>query len=295
MRVTLDILMPFYGRFDHFEAAVRSVLAQTDPDWRLVIVDDVYPDLAPGEWVQGLGDDRIVYHRNAENLGVSRNFDMCIDLATSERCVLMGCDDELLPGYVEHVTALARRFPDADLIQPGVEVIDEDGVVAFPLGDRVKSWLRPKAPEPLVLAGEALTSSLLRGNWAYFPSICWRVSTVRRFGFREDLQTVQDLALMMEIFRAGGTLVLDEVPVFRYRRHTGSVSSYMAVDGRRFQQERTVFTEESELQTALGWTKAARVSRSHVTSRLNAVLQMPKALLARDGGGLRILAKHAFS
>lgn len=287
--------MPFYGRFDHFEAAVRSVLAQTDSDWRLVIVDDVYPDRAPGEWAQSLGDERIVYVRNSENLGVSRNFDRCIDLAISERCVLMGCDDEMLPDYVEHLSALAIRFPDADLIQPGVEVIDEQGTVVLPLGDRVKGWLRPSAPEPRVLSGEELTSSLLRGNWAYFPSISWRVSTVRRFGFREDLQTVQDLALMMEIFRDGGTLVLDDRPVFRYRRHTGSVSSYMAVDGRRFQQERTVFTEEARLQSALGWTKAARVSRSHLTSRLNAVLQMPKALLARDGAGLRTLARHTFS
>ncbi len=286
--------MPFYGRFDHFQAAVRSVIAQSDPEWRLVIVDDVYPDTAPGEWVQSIGDARIVYIRNERNLGVSGNFDRCIELATAERCVLMGCDDELLPGYVARIAEIAAHFPDADLIQPGVEVIDGDGVVVRPLGDRVKAWLRPKAPQPLQLAGEELTSSLLRGNWAYFPSVCWRVATVRRFGFRRDLQVVQDLALMMEIFRGGGTLVLDDVPVFRYRRHGGSVSSYTAVDGRRFQQERTVFAEEAERQASLGWRKAARVSRAHLTSRLNALLQLPKAVLARDGAGIRVLARHTF-
>lgn len=286
--------MPFYGRFDHFQAAVRSVIAQSDPEWRLVIVDDVYPDTAPGEWVQSIGDARIVYIRNERNLGVSGNFDRCIELATAERCVLMGCDDELLPGYVARIAEIAARFPDADLIQPGVEVIDGDGVVVRPIGDRVKAWLRPKAPEPVELSGEELTSSLLRGNWAYFPSVCWRVASVRRFGFRRDLQVVQDLALMMDIFRDGGKLVLDDVPVFRYRRHGGSVSSYTAVDGRRFQQERTVFAEEATRQAALGWRKAARVSRAHITSRLNALLQLPKAVVARDGAGIRVLTKHAF-
>lgn len=286
--------MPFYGRFDHFQAAVRSVLAQTDPDWRLVVVDDVYPDTAPGEWLQGIGDPRIVYLRNERNLGVSGNFDRCIELATAERCVLMGCDDELLPGYVERVSWIAARHPEADLIQPGVEVIDGEGRVVRPLGDRVKSRLRPTVDGPESWSGERLTASLLRGNWAYFPSVCWRVSTIRRFGFRHDLQVVQDLALMMEIFRNGGTMVLDDTVVFRYRRHGGSVSSYTAVDGRRFQQERSVFAEEATLQAELGWNRAARVSRAHLTSRLNALLQLPRAILARDGAGTRILTRHTF-
>ncbi|MBD8103553.1 glycosyltransferase family 2 protein [Plantibacter sp. VKM Ac-2885] len=293
--MTLDIMMPFYGRFDHFRVAVESVLAQTDQDWRLVIVDDVYPDLAPGEWARSLGDPRIEVLRNAENLGVSRNFDRCIDLATADRCVLMGCDDELLPDFVARMSVLATEFPEADLIQPGVEVIDEDGHLVRPVGDRVKALLRPRGPKPELLSGQRLTTSLLRGNWAYFPSVSWKVATVRRFGFRHDLQVVQDLALMMEIFRNGGSLVVDDVPVFRYRRHTGSVSSYTAVDGRRFQQERQVFAEESERQRALGWTKSARVARTHLTSRLNAILQLPKALSAKDRAGLKVLRTHILS
>lgn len=288
-------MMPFYGRFDHFRSAVQSVLAQTDPDWRLVVVDDVYPDTAPGEWLRSLDDDRIVYLRNERNLGVSGNFDRCIELAMAPRCVLMGCDDELLPGYVAQIASIARRFPDVDLIQPGVEVIDEEGQVVRPLGDRIKALLRPSAPEPVQLSGGRLTASLLRGNWAYFPSICWRVDSVRRFGFRADLQVVQDLALMMEIFRGGGTLVLDDTPVFRYRRHRGSVSSYTAVDGRRFQQERTVFAEEAARQAELGWRHASRVARVHLTSRLNAALQLPKAALARDSAGMRVLLRHTFT
>ena len=54
--MTLDIMMPFYGRIDHFKLAVQSVLDQTSPDWRLVIVDDVYPDLSAGEWARSSAD-----------------------------------------------------------------------------------------------------------------------------------------------------------------------------------------------------------------------------------------------
>lgn len=96
--MTLDIMMPFYGRFDHFREAVQSVLAQSDPDWRLVIVDDVYPDLAPGEWAAAIDDPRVHYRRNAVNLGVGGNFRECVRLIENERAVLMGCDDRMHSG-----------------------------------------------------------------------------------------------------------------------------------------------------------------------------------------------------
>jgi hypothetical protein len=42
--VLIDIMMPFYGRVDHFKEAVRSVIEQDDPEWRLTVLDDKYPD-----------------------------------------------------------------------------------------------------------------------------------------------------------------------------------------------------------------------------------------------------------
>ena len=33
--MTFDIMLPYYGDFPLMQIAVRSVQAQTDPDWRL--------------------------------------------------------------------------------------------------------------------------------------------------------------------------------------------------------------------------------------------------------------------
>jgi len=38
--MTFDIMLPYYGDFPLMQIAVRSVQAQTDPDWRLTVVDD---------------------------------------------------------------------------------------------------------------------------------------------------------------------------------------------------------------------------------------------------------------
>lgn len=288
--VGLEIMMPFYGSFDHFRQAVESVLAQSDPVWHLTILDDVYPDEAPGHWVVGLGDDRITYIRNDENLRPSRNYNKAIGLAASEYMVIMGCDDVMLPDYIARVKALIQRFPGVAVIQPGVEVIDENSKPSRPLPDRVKSLYRFRGGG--CYSGERLAVSLLRGNWTYFPSLVWRTDLLKASAFRPDLDVVQDLAKLFELTVNGGTLALDDLPVFAYRRHSRSVSAVTGPDGSKFVQEAMFFAEAAETCEALGWRRAARVARIHASSRLNALTELPGAILARNRVGVRNLTRH---
>ncbi len=292
MSETFHILMPFWGRLDHFRIAVESVLAQTDTDWRLTVVDDVYPDTAPGEWLQSLGDPRIEYVRNEVNLGVSKNYLNCVDRMQGRYSMLLGCDDRLLPGFLARVRTLIDAHPDVAIIQPGAEVIDGDGRVVRPLPDRMKALLRPRTRGPLVLQGERLAQSLLRGNWTYFPSLVWRVDLLRRYGFNPDLDVVQDLIMLLDITADGGVMVLDDDVQFQYRRHGSSVSSATAVDGSRFRQERTLFDDEQVRFGRLGWRRAVRAARWHWFSRFNALTRVPAAVAQRNGAAVRALVRH---
>jgi hypothetical protein len=66
--MALDIALPFYGDVAFMKQTVQSILNQTDPNWRLVVVDDGYPDETLPGWFEGLGDERIEYQRNVQNL-----------------------------------------------------------------------------------------------------------------------------------------------------------------------------------------------------------------------------------
>lgn len=285
-------MMPFYGRFDHFRVAVHSVLEQSDPDWRLTVIDDVYPDPEPGRWVQTIDDPRVTYLRNETNLRPSRNYNKAVGLASTEFMVLMGCDDAMRPGYVARAHELIARFPDATIIQPGVAVIDEHGEPSHPLPDRAKALLRFGGTGPREFSGERLATSLLRGNWTYFPSLIWRTEALRRGEFRTDLDVVQDLAKLLELTVAGGTLVLDDQVVFDYRRHSTSVSAVTGPDGSKFVQERTLFDEAASTADRIGWPRAARVARSHVWSRLHALTELPRAIRHGNAAGVRTLRRH---
>jgi len=292
--VTIDIMMPFYGRPDHFRAAVESVLAQTSDAWRLVIVDDVYPDPEPGRWAASLGNPRVVYVRNESNLGVSGNFQKCVELAEADHLVLMGCDDLMHENYVARMTELIGRYPEADLIQPGVVTIDEGGRPSNPLADRVKRLYRLNGDGGRLYRGEKLATSLIRADWAYFPSLCWRTEQLRGRRFRDDLRITQDLTMILAIVADGGSMVVDDEVCFTYRRHSGSVSAEAGPDGSKFVEERALFSATAARMDALGWHTAARAARAHLTSRLHALSDLPAALRSRNREGIKALAGHAF-
>jgi glycosyltransferase involved in cell wall biosynthesis len=291
----IEIFMPFYGDPDLFREAVESVLAQDDGQWRLVVVDDCYPDVEPGTWVSQIDDDRVSYVRNETNLGVSGTFQRCLDLATAPWLTIMGCDDRLLPGYVGRVREAVRTHPDATWVQPGVVVIDEQGREYLPLPDRLKNFYRPHVTATTVLGGEQLSRSLLRGNWTYFPSLCWRRDVVAAHGFRPELEIVLDLSLQLDLIADGHQLVLDPEPSFEYRRHSASVSSVGAGDGSRFAEEKALMLRTADTVRDLGWRRARRAARWHLSSRLNALTRLPTALRSRQLSSFVPLLRHAFT
>ncbi|HVK22963.1 MAG TPA: glycosyltransferase family A protein [Actinokineospora sp.] len=288
----VDIVMPYYGDVALMRIAVNSVLAQDNKSWRLTVVDDGTEPGVP-QWFEKLGDDRVRYERNERNLGVTANFNKCVGLIEHDLAVIMGCDDVMLPNYVDTILAVHADHPDAGIIQPGVQVIDAAGAPARTLVDEVKRRVyAPRFRRRLVMAGEDLAVSLLRADWLYFPSLCWRSAALKQVAFSEEYAVIQDLALLLELIRRGENMVVDDTLCFQYRRHSHSKSSETAVNGSRFTEAGRFFAAVASTMAGHGWRRAARVARLHLSSRVFALTYLPAALKHRSG--VRELARHAF-
>lgn len=293
--MTIDIMLPFYGDPSLLRVAVRSVQAQEDPDWRLTVVDDGYPDASVPRWFEELDDERIRYRRNGVNLGANGNYRKCVDLIEHEVAVLMGADDVMLPGYVSTIKKVHRSHPEAGIIQVGVDLIDERGKPYRTVVDQAKQMLyRPRVENSRVMGGEELATSLIRGNWLYFPALAWRSDALRDNRFREGLNVVQDLALVIDLLLSGETMVVERDVCFQYRRHRASDSSMRALTGNRFIEERDYFLQISRELEQHGWQRAARAARNHVSSRLHALTVLPQAIRHGHRPGIKHLARHAF-
>lgn len=290
--MTVDVLFPYYGDVALMKLAVQSVLKQEYPDFRLLVVDDGYPDDSIPGWFASLDDARVSYQRNEKNLGANGNYRKALTLVENELVVVMGADDVMMPEYLQWLVARAEAYPQAQIFQPGVFVIDQHGAPAHGLVETIKDRARPKGHGPRLLSGEKLAASLLGANWLYFPSIAWRASAITKHSFRPEYDVVQDLALALDIVMDGGALLLDDFACFQYRRHAGSDSSVKALEGVRFGEERAFFGEMAKEMDAKGWRRAAAVARAHVSSRLHAASLLPRAAAKRKWGGVKNLAAH---
>jgi hypothetical protein len=182
------------------------------------------------------------------------------------------------------------------MVQPGVRVVDETGTPSAGLADTVKQrLLRPRSTERTVLSGESLATSLLHGNWLYWPSIAFSRKAVQEIGFRVEMPIIQDFALELDLVASGGSVVIDPAVCFLYRRHMGSASATTLVDGSRFADERTYYLMAAEQMQALGWTKAARAARARLTSRAHALSLLPDVVARRHWDAVRPLLHHAVS
>lgn len=291
--MTLDIFIPYWGEPRFMKETVQSVLAQDVGDWKLTVVDDAYPTLEVADFMASITDQRVTYVRKDRNEGITANYRTCVSMATEPVMVLLGSDDRLKPGYVRDILAAHGRFPNAAIIQPGVELIDENGTIIDPLADRVKRAIQPRGHGYQILAGERIATSLLHGDWLYWPALAFRTEVISDVGFREGFPLIQDLAIVMDMIFRGEQLLLTPETTFQYRRHTNSASSSTLLNGTRFAGERDYFELAHQISTELGWSRAARAARLRLTSRTHAASLVPTAVVARDVPALTSLLRHA--
>jgi glycosyltransferase involved in cell wall biosynthesis len=103
------IVIPCFNRQADLQIAIESCRAQTFGDFELVVIDDGSKE--PLEDIcKEFGDDRIKYHRNPTNRGVSYCRNIGIDLATGQYISFLDSDDVYLP---DRLKALDRCIGEA--------------------------------------------------------------------------------------------------------------------------------------------------------------------------------------
>jgi len=292
MSPPITIAIPFYEGLDYLAAAVESVLAQSDPDWQLLVCDDGEQEQGAGELVDSFGDPRIHYRRNPRNLGMVPNWNACIERAETDLVTLLHADDLLLPSYTTLMQELAGRYPKAAAFFCGARIIDARGRRGLSVADTAKRLFVPRGRGPLVLRSEPALHALMRGNFIFCPTLCFRRSALGERRFSERWRQVQDLELSARLLCEGETLVGSREPGYAYRRHAESATALHNESMLRFEEELVLFDEIAERAQQLGWERAARASRRKTIVKLHLAYRVVRDLLTLQPG--RALDKLRF-
>ncbi len=130
-RPLISILTPVY-RVDAavLDDTIRSVVAQTYPDWELCLAVGDTTDPARAAMLDRWAgqDPRICVHILSENGGISRNSDAALAMARGEWAVLLDHDDLLTPDALFELARAALEDPGAAMIYSDKDQVGADGL-----------------------------------------------------------------------------------------------------------------------------------------------------------------------
>jgi glycosyltransferase involved in cell wall biosynthesis len=135
-----SVVIPTYNCYNWLKQTLQSVLAQDPgPDkMQIEVVDDCSTDGDVAALVQEIGQGRIGFYRQLQNVGSLRNFETCLNRSKGRYIHMLHGDDLVLNGFYEEVESLFVKFPEAGAAFTNYSFIDDHNNITMPGSPLVK-------------------------------------------------------------------------------------------------------------------------------------------------------------
>jgi len=222
MKVSVCILT--YNSARYLRGCIESVLAQTYRDFELLVSDDGSTD-DTCEIASSFSDPRIQVCRLERNMGMPRNFNHAVGLASGTYIKLLCYDDFLDPSCLERQVDLLDRRPEVVMVTSGLQYVNENGEVLR----TVSAFSRE------TVAGEAeiVAGTLVYGNIIGSPSavLIRRECLLKAGPFSEEFPQVMDVEMWLRLASQGPVGFLPEA-LCSFRLHSQSLTEELRKQGR---------------------------------------------------------------
>jgi glycosyltransferase involved in cell wall biosynthesis len=214
-----SVILPTYNRMRTLPRAVASALAQDEPNFELIIVDDGSTD-GTDEWLRTQTDPRVRVLRSDHNVGPSAARNLGIDAARAPIVAFLDSDDIFRPNR----------------LSASLRVLADDPEIVCTLSSALKHV--PKRSQVVELPDVRLASAAF--EWALFcdligaegSSITVRTDAARAVdGFCAALRRTEDREFLIRVARLGAVRVLPDV-LWEKNWSTDSLSDSWAGAGR---------------------------------------------------------------
>jgi glycosyltransferase involved in cell wall biosynthesis len=194
------IILPTYNRAAALPRAISSVMAQSEQDFELIIIDDGSTDNTR-EWLATLDDARIRVVRSEHNQGPSAARNIGINMATAPMLAFLDSDDIYCKERLSVPLAIFERDPDVICILSSALKEDKHGNTTAVLLPNVK--LASGAFEWAMICDLVGVES---------TSISVRTEHARKIGgFCSDLRRTEDREFLIRLSRLGAAQILPNV------------------------------------------------------------------------------------
>ena len=269
----VSIIVPAYNAERWLPAAVRSVLAQTEQDWELVLVDDGSTDATPGLCDGYVASDARIRVEHTPNAGVSAARNRGLKLCRGQWILFLDADDVMHPDMLRIMLDAAIRHK-AEMVSCATYQFHTlrqesewlDAPVRTPVKERILT------SEDAILEAYYQTSQLNVSVWAklYSRSV-WH--SQRFYDGRYE-----DLEIAGKLMESANRIVCVDAPLYGYRQNP---DSYM----HRFTLQRLDVLTVTEQLEAWGESRSPEIHRAMRDRRMSANFNifMLSELAARRG------------
>lgn len=198
--VTIGI--PAYNAERFIALAIKSVLAQTYPNFELIITDDGSSDRTI-EIARSFNDSRIKVLSDGENHGISYRLNQQIDIARGKYFARMDADDIMFPDRIELQVKYLEKNPEVDVVSGQAVVIDDENEII---------GLRGTATQ----IQELTLDRWINGFSLIHPTVTGSSDFFRRYKYHDKFKGVEDIDLWARACEMCKLLVLP-IRVMFYR------------------------------------------------------------------------------
>jgi glycosyltransferase involved in cell wall biosynthesis len=221
----IDILLPVHNGLPYLDAAIDSIRAQSERDWRLLVLDHGSTDGSAAAAARHAGQDRrIELYDCAGASGLAELLNTGLARCDGRYVMRHDADDICLPDRMTRTLAAFARHPGIAVVSGQAELIDADdaaiGQLRLPVGIvrlSAASLFRNPISHPALTMDRALIARVGAHYGGDFLGVLSDHDSLRVTGLAEDYLMFGQLALL-------GLCVNLPTPLIRYRWHAANVS-----------------------------------------------------------------------
>ena len=202
----VSIIMPSYNTGRFIAESIKSVLAQTYPDWELIIVDDCSTDNTDEVVQPFLPDERIKYFKNEKNSGAALTRNKAMREANGEWVAFLDSDDLWEPEKLEKQIAFMK-----------------DNNYVFSYHEYVKIDEKSE-PLNIYVSGPKVVTKRKMYNYGY-PGCLTFMYSAKAMGLIQikDIKKNNDYAILLQLCKKANCYLLPE-NLAKYRIRKKSIS-----------------------------------------------------------------------
>lgn len=208
MTEPISVVMPAFHAQGVVAGAVKSLLAQSVGDWRLILVADDGSDYEAVLGAAGLADPRIRFVASGgTGTGASNARNAGLEAVATAHVAVLDADDRFRPDKLARLEAVLAETP---IVSTAISAVATDGRLLRTVG---------AGPDRLLTAGAHKFV-----NFSMDSMIAW---DRRRVDARYDaaLPNMNDLDFLMRLYRASATSFHIGAPLHDYVKQPASLSN----------------------------------------------------------------------